>query len=211
VAVVSDGAGSAACGGFGARLVVRSLVTQVRERLARGERLDDEALRSIIDHARDGIAFVAKDRALRPRDFAATMIAAVSTAAETVIAHVGDGAAVGEDADGAWLCLSWPSHGPYASTTYFVTDDELQLRIARFNTPLRTLALLTDGLERLALDFSTTTPHAPFFSAIAAPVQVSQAEGRDRRLSAALRTYLGSDKINARTDDDKTLLVAVMR
>ena len=107
--------------------------------------------------------------------------------------------------------LSWPSQGQYASTTFFVTDDELQLRISRFNTPLRTLALLTDGLERLALDFATTAAHVPFFSAIAAPVQASVAQGRDSRLSEALRSYLGSDRINERTDDDKTLLVAVLR
>jgi len=211
LAVVSDGAGSASCGGFGARLVVRTLVTQIRQRLARGEALDVEALACVLDATRDRIAHVATARGLVPRDFAATAIVAVSSPMETIILHVGDGAAVGEDADGSWHALSWPAHGQYASTTYFVTDEVPQLRIGRTAEPLRTLMLLTDGLERLALDFDATTPHLPFFTAMAAPVAASRVAGRDRALSAALANYLNSTSVNERTDDDKTLVVAVRR
>ena len=211
IGVVSDGAGSAACGGLGARVVVRTLVTQIRELLARGGELDDEALRTVLDAARDRIAHVAATRQLAPRDFAATVIAAIANSAGTTVLHIGDGSAVAEDRDGAWHALSWPAHGEYASTTYFVTDDAPQLRITRSELPSRTLVLFTDGLERLALDFAKQEPHSPFFSALAAPVHASAIEGRNRDLSTALASFLGSEKVNARTDDDKTLLVAAMR
>jgi hypothetical protein len=73
------------------------------------------------------------------------------------------------------------------------------------------LVAFTDGLERLALDFCATQAHAPFFQGIVGPVTASGTTGRDHKLCAALGRYLESDAVNARTDDDKTLLVATYR
>jgi hypothetical protein len=53
--------------------------------------------------------------------------------------------------------------------------------------------------------------HAPFFQGILGPVAGSEIAGRDHKLCAALARYLESDAVNARTDDDKTLLVAAYR
>ena len=73
------------------------------------------------------------------------------------------------------------------------------------------LVAFTDGLERLALDFGATQAHAPFFQGILGPVAASEMAGRDDKLVRRLRRYLESDAVNARTDDDKTLLVAAYR
>jgi hypothetical protein len=55
----------------------------------------------------------------------------------------------------SWSAVSWPEHGEYASTTLFMTDDaELRLRISRGQMRIEAAALFSDGLERLALDFS---------------------------------------------------------
>jgi hypothetical protein len=70
------------------------------------------------------------------------------------------------------------------------------------------VVLLTDGMERLVLDFETQSPHGPFFDRIFAPVERSKAVGRDGQLSRSLADYLMGEAINARTDDDKTLVVA---
>jgi hypothetical protein len=73
------------------------------------------------------------------------------------------------------------------------------------------LVAFTDGLERLALDFGATKAHSPFFQGILGPVAASEKAGRDDKLCRALASYLESDAVNARTDDDKTLLVAAYR
>ena len=163
--------------------------------------------------ARDRITTAAKNRDKTARDFATTMICVISDGTETVVAHVGDGCAVVQDAsDRAWHALSWPSHGEYASTTFFMTDDpQPKLVIRRRSQPISAIVAFTDGLERLALEFATERPHAPFFDAIIGPVAASRVVGRDDALSAALARYLDGDAINARTDDDKTLLVAAYR
>ena len=107
--------------------------------------------------------------------------------------------------------MTWPAHGEYASTTFFVTDEQPRISIQRRATPISALVAFTDGLERLALDFSATAPHAPFFEGVLAPICQSPVTGRDAKLSQQLARYLDSPAVNARTDDDKTLLIAALR
>jgi hypothetical protein len=201
-------------GGEGASLVARTIA--LRAGAACHQTLDaltDELIWSWVTDARGRIATAAMKRGLTARDFASTMICTISDGSTTLVAHVGDGSLVVQDAsDHSWHALSWPSHGQYASMTFFITDDpQPHLLIHRHPRPISAMVAFTDGLERLALDFAAEKPHAPFFQAIVAPVAASNAVGRDGALSAALARYLNSEPVNARTDDDKTLLVAVHR
>jgi hypothetical protein len=141
------------------------------------------------------------------------MICVLSDGRRTLIAQVGDGCAVVKDAGVCeWRIPLWPDHGEYASTTTFVTDDpEAKCRIARDESELVAIAALTDGLERLALDFSSQRPSGGFFDGMAKPVAASTAQGKDAPLSVMLKQYLEGQAVCARTDDDKTLVVAARR
>jgi Protein phosphatase 2C len=213
IAVLCDGAGSASKGGEGASLTARIISLRAREHLMTlPSAPDDETIRTWIDEAREAIYLAAKKRDLSPRDFASTLVAALSNGSETTVIHIGDGCAVAKDtASGEWQTLTWPAHGEYASTTFFVTDEEPRLSIQRRNEPISALVAFTDGMERLALDFAATKPHAPFFEGMLAPLLQRVAKGRDAYLSQQLARYLDSPAVNARTDDDKTLLVATLR
>jgi hypothetical protein len=159
------------------------------------------------------LSAVAERRELELRDFAATVILVVSTGHTSIVFHVGDGCAVFHDVTSdKWIAPVWPEHGEYASTTSFVTDDTAPTpRFVRHDEEISGLVMFTDGLERLALDFRTQQPHAPFFSRVIAPVQRSPSDGRNADLSRQLAGFLDSPDINARTDDDKTLVLAVKR
>lgn len=214
IAVVSDGAGSALKGGEGASLICRTLITQARQfDFSQPELPSDEVVKDWIGIARDRITQAAQLRCLRSRDFAATMILLISTGDSTVVAHIGDGSAVahcGETSE--WTALSWPSQGQYASSTFFLTDEpEPRLNISRLYTPVTALAIFSDGVERLALDMAAQKPFKPFFDGMIRPVISTAAEGFDQKLSQQLSTYLNSEAVNARTDDDKTLILAVHR
>ena len=88
--------------------------------------------------------------------------------------------------------LSWPSHGEYASTTFFVTDEpQPKLNLHRRSGAISALVAFTDGLERLALDFGATQAHAPFFQGIIGPVAASETAGRDRQALRCARALLG--------------------
>ncbi len=211
VAIASDGAGSAKKGGQGAALICRTLGAAAREHLRSGRGLpSDEDVWAWVDAARDRIFGAAERRQLTPRDFAATMVLVISNGHETVAAHIGDGAAVARSDEGQWQAISWPEGGEYANTTFFATDDpEPRMRITRLSGPYSSFALFTDGLERLILDLANKTPHGPFFERMAAPLRDARGREAERALSKKLGDYLDGEAINARTDDDKTLILAV--
>ena len=48
-------------------------------------------------------------------------------------------------------------------------------------------------------------------SRIVAPIDDSEVSGKDIELSGMLGSFLGGDSINSRSDDDKTLILAVRR
>ena len=201
-------------GGEGASLVARVMSVRAREHFATGASSpDDETVLTWIDEARDAIYHAANKRQLPPREFATTLICVFSDGFETTVIHIGDGCAVAKDVkSGEWHALTWPAHGEYASTTYFVTDDpQPRLSLQRRNAALSAVVVFTDGMERLALDFAAARPHAPFFEGVVAPILKSTVQGRDAKLSRQLAVYLDSQAVNARTDDDKTLLVAALR
>ncbi len=214
VAIVSDGAGSAEFGGQGALLVCRTIAQRAAAHFSDQTAMpDDDALLSWIDDARDLIATAAERRGAIPRAFASTLVCVLAGATDTLILHIGDGAAALRSPDPEdWSVPIWPAHGEYASTTFFVTDDPSpQVRIKRRDQPCNAAVLMSDGLERLALSFSNGEPHRPFFESMVKPLESSEQQGRDARLAGQLRAYLDSDAINDRTDDDKTLVVAVRK
>lgn len=214
VAIISDGAGSAAFGGQGASLVCRALGVAVRRHFkAERELPTDAQIESWVDSARDLISTVADRREALPRDFAATLVFVISDGNSAVIGHIGDGCAVLKDESlSKWVAPLWPDHGEYASTTTFVTDDPApKIRMNRYAGAVSALVLFTDGLERLALDFVSRQPFERFYEGVCRPLFENSIVGRDHVLSEELRRYLGSNLINARTDDDKTLVLAVKK
>ena len=100
----------------------------------------------------------------------------------------------------------WPQSGEYANCTWFVTDDDAAERVQSVAAEgVDEVALLTDGLQGLALRFDTREAHGPFFEPMFARLR---AEGEGEDLREELRAFLGSAPVNQRTDDDKTLVLA---
>lgn len=213
-AVVSDGAGSASHGGQGASIVCRRFSQAARKHFLHESSIPNNSIIDAwADQARDSIFLAASRRNLTPRDFAATLVCVISDGKQSLIAHIGDGCAVLLDSKAkAWIAPSWPDHGEYASTTYFITDEsDLKLRVTRYQNPIDSIALFSDGLERLALDFSEQKPFAGFLDGISRPLIQSTLTGKNVALSSALKRYLSSEVINSRTDDDKSLIIAIAR
>ncbi len=212
--MISDGAGSAKFGGEGASILCRTLTLELRKYFQNAINLPSRENYEVwIDQVRDLIFIAAKNRGLVPRDFAATLVCVVSNGLQSTVIHIGDGCAVFRDAsDDSWFAPSWPNQGEFASTTYFITDENLtELRIESVLTPITSVAIFSDGIERLALDFSSKVPHAGFFDQMFRPFSDYDQGGKNAKLSSALKSYLDSDLINSRTDDDKSLILAAIK
>lgn len=212
VAVCSDGAGSAQQSSVGSRIIVRSFCRSVRGYLKGGGTLADlsrEIASDWLDDMRGRIEITSRSAGLTPRDFAATLVGCIVGERTAKVLHVGDGAAVYRTISSEeWVVGSWPSHGEYASTTYFVTDDpEPSFRLSEINAAISELAVFTDGIEHLVLNFSTRTAFPPFFNQMFSGFR-AEGIGKNRTLSRHLFRYLGSPSVCDRTDDDKTLLLA---
>jgi hypothetical protein len=212
LAVVSDGAGSAPYSVVGSHLVVESFARCVIAHLRTSqpdENITKELVLDWLDNVRDHIFRSAEQRAIKPRDMAATVVVAIVFFNLAIVCHVGDGACVlRKKGEREWQVASWPAHGEYASSTYFVTDDpEPNLQFQLIEGEFDEVAVFSDGIERLALDFIDGSAFAPFFEPMFAPL-VALKPGRNRRLSLALRKYLDSPRVIERTDDDKSLILA---
>jgi hypothetical protein len=212
LAIVSDGAGSAEFSSAGSQLVVACFARCAVSHFKAGrpfEEITEELIREWLDNIRDHIFRSAVLRATKPRQMAATLIAAIVCSNRAIVCHVGDGACVlRRKENNGWEMPSWPAHGEYASSTYFVTDDpQPNLQFMSIDGEFSELALFSDGIERLALDFLNKTAFDRFFDPMFAPL-AKLAPGRDRALSATLRKYLDSPRVIERTDDDKSLLLA---
>jgi hypothetical protein len=214
VGIVSDGAGSAKFGRYGSVLVCRTLSAEIRNHFRSNATLPSrDQVECWVDSVRDRIFSVSERRAATPRDFAATMICVLATNKSAAILHIGDGcAALRVDPGQNWIAPIWPDHGEYASTTSFVVDSPSpNLRFEIFEGEISGIALLSDGLERLALDFSNRTPFSRFFNGVTLPLTHSTTKGKDPALSNKLKEFLGGESVNSRTDDDKTLIIAIPR
>ena len=67
---------------------------------------------------------------------------------------------------------------------------------------------MSDGLVRLAINVADNAHHAPFLQ----PLLSFAAEAEDEAAAREqLAGFLASDRVCARTDDDKTLVLAVRR
>ncbi len=114
--------------------------------------------------------------------------------------------------------IFWPQRGEYANTTRFLTDMDAveRLQVALRLGKVTDIALMTDGLESLALHYASTSAYNPFFHGMFRPL-VNAAEAdvdKDREikhLSAILESFLSSERVRSRTDDDASLILATYR
>lgn len=208
VAVVSDGAGSAKFGAYGAWLTCRFLLVRIREWVRANPDLpSDDELADWINELRGRISEIATRRGSSSRQFAATLAAIAITPDESVTIHIGDSTVVGRKGT-EWDVLCWPENGEYASSTYFVTDDpEPRLNINRHQREHNAFALFSDGVGDLALSHLEHAAHPRFFDPMFRPIDSASGEGRLVGLSAKLSAYLAGPSVCERTNDDKTLIL----
>lgn len=210
VAVACDGAGSTTHGGVGAAIAAWVLTNKATRWIDEYHILPSPAQIAFwVGDVRSMLAVSADRIGVIPGDFATTLVMAISDGADTITAHIGDGAIIARDSTAQKLLeLSWPENGEHAATTFFVTDNAPRLRIGVMHgVAIDRLALFTDGMERLALDFPARAAHAGFFDSMFGTIGNAEAR-QDTILTRHLAAFLDSDTVCARTDDDNTLILA---
>ena len=217
VAVVSDGAGSAKFSDHGSSLACSLFVKEVTNYLAEEKRVKDlevSFFENWIDQYQDVISSHAKDFKATIREFACTLVAAIVGNDHAAFFQVGDGAIVildpePESGEDHYKWSFWPAKGEYENTTFFITDPKVKKNIQFDVLPksVEEVSLFTDGIQHLTLHYQSKTVHNPFFKPMFHVLRKVD-KGNLVNLNSSLEKFLSSERINEKTDDDKTLLLA---
>lgn len=212
VAAIADGAGSASMGKIGAIVASSVAVKSICLQEVTLQQLDsDDQVRWLLTNALLTAKIAVEEEALasskQPRDLASTLIILIATPSLAAAAQIGDGAVVAKDTEGNLITLTKPQSGEYINeTTFLISPDALDTaEVNLWRQPVANVAALTDGLQMLALDMAVGVPYKPFFSPLFefATRQIDQSAAVEQ-----LVTFLRSERVAQRTDDDLTLLLA---
>jgi hypothetical protein len=209
VLVCSDGAGSASESHVGSQVACDTVAGRAAAFLQGGGDLravDRTTLLDWLAAAHEAIVSAAEGLAVAPRELACTVAVAVVGPGAAAFAQVGDGAIVISEGD-AYRPVFWPATGEYQNTTFFLSEPNYQDNVQSevMLVDVAEVALFTDGLQMLALNYASRTAHAPFFRPM---FQALRGAADVADLMVPLRQFLDSPAVNARTDDDKTLILA---
>jgi hypothetical protein len=150
----------------------------------------------------------ARERGVAVNDLACTLLGVIAAPDVMVAAQIGDGAIVVPGTEPERYAVAfWPQHGEYANTTNFVTQKNASDIVEVLTLPpVHAFAMFSDGLERLILNEAAHSVHAPAIQPI---VDWARTEADPGVRARALTAYLTSEHINRRSDDDKSLVIAV--
>lgn len=216
IALVADGAGSAKHADAGAGLACSYIGDRAKSTIQ-----SQTPLREIThDIVRDWIAGYRTEVInhcsgdLGPRDFASTLLAALIGDSAAVFFQIGDGAIVIADSEEPenYRWVFWPQQGQYANETNFTTDEDAVTKVefSVVNRRIDEVSLFTDGVQSLTLDYQARLAHSPFFSPVFEWLRTASERNSDK-YSASLKEFLNSERINERTDDDKTIILATRK
>lgn len=207
VIAVADGAGSAPLAATGAALAVDRAVAAVLE--APGG-APAEVATSATRVARAALDDAAAVRGCPVTHLATTLLVVIVDDDSLTSAQVGDGAVVTRGSAGLSL-VDPPERGEYLNETTFLTSGRWAESMRVSTTPvagIEGLAVMSDGLQILALDLADDRPHGGFFEPLwgwLARCDDLGAAGRE------LNDFLASERVQSRADDDLTLVVATRR
>lgn len=210
ISVVADGAGSAARAELGAEIATDTVVDVIVRSISSGQGTSAEVLASAALEAREAVLAAARREGMPGRELASTLLAVVIGPAGGAALQIGDGVIVVTESGEDWSWVFWPQRGEYANTTRFLTDDDALsfLQVETFAGRIQNVALMTDGIEHLALHQASRAAHGPFFNALFAPLLTADGAGEITPLSGALEAFLVSPEITSRADDDVTFVMA---
>jgi serine/threonine protein phosphatase PrpC len=213
IAVVADGAGSTTDGQIGAEVACRIFAEEVADLLgakdALVKSLTPEFGRRWILYFQQKIGEIALANKKELRDYASTLVGAVIGESSAAFYQIGDGGIV-FSASGAAKSYRFaiaPVEAEYVNVTDFVTDETAaeRLRFELVEESVEDLILFSDGIYAVAVDYQNNQPHEPFLMPMIAPLRNGAALNG---LNEKLENFLASPKINEKTDDDKTIILA---
>lgn len=208
--LIADGAGSSRHGYCGADIALYKLRDYIGDYLKTTEKpvFTKEQIVEGIQLVRAELSETARVKHHSIREYATTLVGAIIGESSACFFQIGDGATVATVRAVSGVVF-WPEESSFANSTFFITDSDFENHLQFYYAKCRVdeLAMFTDGLQRLALAQESRSVFLPFFEPMMAVLRkISPNDAA--KLNDQLESFLGGPAVNARTDDDKTLVLA---
>ena len=222
---VADGAGSAKYSDIGSKIAVKTALSFLEsyfEQLIENKKLFPEQPRRNIptiaqaqnlynDLLNDVLKATnqeAEKRNCQYQNLASTLIVFFATPNCMSAMQIGDGFITVRPIDSDFQLLFTPDKGEYINETTFTTSTDAfeQMQVKVLETRCNFICASTDGLEKVAINLRNWQPFPPFFNPLEEYMKETPEPEKDDRY---IIDFLNSERLNARTNDDKTLLLGL--
>ena len=162
----------------------------------------------IVKEVISSLSTQAKNNNYSINDLACTLLIAIATPNGIAAMQIGDGFITVRYPEQDPLLLFSPDKGEYVNETTFITSTNAlkDMKVVVQPGQPEFICASTDGLERLAIRLSDSTPFTPFFEPLE---QYLRETDNLEESDEYLLSFLNSERLNARTDDDKTLFMCL--
>ena len=216
VGAVADGAGSAKHSDNGSKLAVETVLKCFSDINEYPQKQDSQPLSKeeaqklfaeIVNQVITELHNQADKEDYSVNDLACTLLVFVATPDWFAAMQIGDGFIVVRSQESEYKLLFQPDKGEFANETTFITStnalEEMQVEV--ISQKQEFICASTDGLEKVAIRLSDWKPFPPFFK----PLEEYLHESVNPKEDKYLTEFLNSERLNSRTDDDKTLLLCL--
>jgi serine/threonine protein phosphatase PrpC len=215
IGVVSDGMGSASHSEVGSKLAVRVGLKELgtKDWRSRPEHnRDAEAIfNPIVREIRKAFERHAAVEGYSVQMLACTLLAFVATPEWLIAMQVGDGFIVAQTGNENLRLLFKPDKGEFANETTSVTSSKVfdEIKVSVSSNSYGFICVSTDGIENISLiKQEDWKPFDNFFIPLQRHMESDESLERKKE---DLEKFLNSEKLNQKTDDDKTLLLCVYK
>ncbi|MBD2690693.1 protein phosphatase 2C domain-containing protein [Anabaena catenula] len=219
VGVVADGAGSAKSSHIGSKLAVKTVIkcftdiNELPDKQGFSQPLSEieakEVFTKFVKEVITALNKQAVNKGYSFHDLACTLLVFVATPEWVAAMQIGDGFMVVRSQDAEYQLLFEPDKGEFFNETTFVTSanalEEMQVQVISGKQEF--ICASTDGLEKVAIRLSDWKPHPPFFKPLEEYLRETDNPGGND--DNYIIDFLNSERLNSRTDDDKTLLLCL--
>ena len=208
---VADGAGSAKYSDVSSKYLCKLFIRKIKHWLIDNEinTLERDTILSWFIRFQNVIKRAAKFYKIDSiKEFATTFLFAVLSEKGNIFVQIGDGIMAKGNSD-ELKCIFLPQNGEYLNATFFATEKNISENfLFEYNSDtIERLVMHTDGIELISFNFALQKPHVGFFNPIFNQLIESHIIGFNQDVSDFISDFLNCERVNNRTDDDKTLVV----
>ena len=211
IGAIGDGTGASRYAELGSFLATQASVYALKHQDWIVDTMSEQDARTILGKVFGFAQRVVLDAAHQSRtpasEFCSTLLAFVASTNWLAAMQIGDGFNVVRWANSdSYEILFRPQKRGYVNHPYTILDPDAEkdLEIGFWKRQADFICLASDGLESVALSLKDWTAHAPFFE----PLDLFARELTDvKQGRSEVLGFLQSPELDARCDDDKTLLL----